>query len=227
MPLQIGDYERDRDKLNLWLRDVELRVTRLDRLQDRLARIVWTGEFPFESWSPKEPEKSLQTLGEDSKRWDTFFRNADAKKIKIGSAPQIIEHFSVTAALNFGVVAASSFEDKTVTVTGALDGDVVALGVPNEVASTSKLSFTGFVSATDVVTVRCTNVSTSASPDPPDATFRVDVWQYALATGESPTSHFNFFGPDAQGILSNESAYRRDQHGEGPLYKAEQGYFLQ
>ena len=81
---------------------------------------------------------------------------------------------TATAALNFSdpAVAACS-TDLTITATGAADGDVVTLGVPNGSIVTGSI-YGAWVSATDTVTVRhCCGVADCA--DPASGTFRVTV----------------------------------------------------
>jgi len=88
---------------------------------------------------------------------------------------------SATASLDFGAVGGASCSDLTMTVTGAGDGDIVTLGVPNALASTTGLQFSGFVSAGNTVTVRtcCNNGETAgvanACADPSAATVRATV----------------------------------------------------
>lgn len=78
-----------------------------------------------------------------------------------------------SATLDFGNTASFTSADLTITVTGASDGDVVSLGVPN--GSTSSTSvYTAWVSATNTVTVRFTNISFS-SVNPASGTFKVTV----------------------------------------------------
>jgi hypothetical protein len=79
----------------------------------------------------------------------------------------------VTANLNFPPTAAFTSSDLTVNVPGAADGDLVSLGVP--VGSTqANSSYTGFVSAPGVVTVRFCNFSALAI-DPAAGNFKVAV----------------------------------------------------
>lgn len=84
---------------------------------------------------------------------------------------------TATAALNFPITVAGASADLTVTVTGASDGDVVALGVPNASTNVNTL-FTAFVSAADTVTVRFQNANLATSVDPASGTFRVSVLKY-------------------------------------------------
>jgi len=77
-----------------------------------------------------------------------------------------------SATLDFGSTAANSETDLTITVTGAADGDVVSLGVPNASATTG--TFFAWVSAANTVTVRFHNGS-GGSVDPASGTFKVTV----------------------------------------------------
>jgi hypothetical protein len=78
-----------------------------------------------------------------------------------------------TAALNFGSVAAQSFADLTITVTGAATGDCVSLGVPTE-AVTAGIVYSAWVSATNTVTVRAHNY-TAGALDPASGTFKAAI----------------------------------------------------
>jgi hypothetical protein len=80
-----------------------------------------------------------------------------------------------TATLDFGSIGAHDFEDLTLTVTGATDGDVVSLGLPNSAVVTNA-SYFAWVSATDIVTIRCFNIN-GGSIDPPSAVFKVKVFK--------------------------------------------------
>lgn len=81
-----------------------------------------------------------------------------------------------TVTLNFPSTAAGASSDLTITVTGAVDGNPVSLGVPN--ASTlSNGIFTAWVSAADTVKVRFTNNSSGAL-DPASGAFRATVLKY-------------------------------------------------
>lgn len=77
-----------------------------------------------------------------------------------------------TATLNFPSIAAGAVETLTITVTGAAPGDSVALGPP--AAMDAGLIWSGYVSATNTVTVRLYN-STGSPIDPPSAAWRATV----------------------------------------------------
>ena len=79
-----------------------------------------------------------------------------------------------SASLNFGSIAHHSEEVLTITVTGAADGDVVSLGVPNA-SNVTNVIFTSWVSAANTVSVKCSNLDASASVDPASGTFKVSV----------------------------------------------------
>lgn len=82
-----------------------------------------------------------------------------------------------TATLDFGSTAAGAATDLTITVTGAVDGDPVSLGVPN--ASTlSDGAFSAWVSATNTVTVRFANNNLVTALDPASGTFRASIIHY-------------------------------------------------
>lgn len=80
---------------------------------------------------------------------------------------------SGSATLDFGNTAAQNSADLTITVTGAANGDVVSLGVPNSSVN-ANTCFTAWVSATDTVTVRFNNYS-SGAVDPASGTFKIKV----------------------------------------------------
>jgi len=76
--------------------------------------------------------------------------------------------------LDFGSTAAGAVTDLTITVTGAADGDVVSLSVPNA-SQTTTGSFSAWVSATNTVTVRYRIAALVGSEDPASGTFKVTV----------------------------------------------------
>ena len=75
--------------------------------------------------------------------------------------------------LDFPSTNAQTSSDLTVTVTGAVLSDVVSLGVPN-VSVNANSNFTAWVSATDIVTVRFNNYS-SSTINPTSGIFKVFV----------------------------------------------------
>lgn len=80
-----------------------------------------------------------------------------------------------SATLDFPSTAAGSSSELTITVTGASEGDVVALGITNS-AVLSNSCYTARVSAANTVTVRFNNYSGS-SADPGSGTFKIKVFK--------------------------------------------------
>jgi hypothetical protein len=83
---------------------------------------------------------------------------------------------TATATLDFGSIAAGATETLTITLTGAISGDVVNLGVPN-VSMHADIDYFVWVSANNTVSVRCRNYG--ASPvDPASGVFRASIIKY-------------------------------------------------
>lgn len=93
------------------------------------------------------------------------------------------QNYSPTASASADIVASNdaateSTNTVNLTVTGASDGDRVALGVPDANATGLSTAFyTAYVSASNTVTIKSVNGTGTAS-DPPSGTFRVSVLKY-------------------------------------------------
>lgn len=98
-----------------------------------------------------------------------FNNGAGWKPLKTGVVIRIATN------LNFPSTSAQTESDTVVSVPGAVLGDVVNLGVPNASIVAGSF-FNAWVSATDTVTVRFNNYS-STSKDPALGTFTIDVEQ--------------------------------------------------
>lgn len=81
-----------------------------------------------------------------------------------------------TATLNFDLTAVN-YQDLTITVTGAVDGDAVTIGAPNG-AVVADVTYFGWVSAANTVTIRCSRVGGGGAADPASGTFRASVIKY-------------------------------------------------
>lgn len=90
--------------------------------------------------------------------------------ITAATATNVLE---ATATLDFASTATLACTDLTIALTGAVLGDVVALGIPHASVPAAG-SYTAWVSAADVVTVRyCNN---SGGPlNPASGTFKVSI----------------------------------------------------
>lgn len=80
---------------------------------------------------------------------------------------------SASATLDFPITATRTSSDLTIAVTGAVSGDMVALGVPN-ISTLANTCYTAWVSADDLVTVRFNNFD-NAEKNPASGTFKVTV----------------------------------------------------
>jgi len=78
-----------------------------------------------------------------------------------------------SATLDFPSTTTLLSADLTITVTGAADGDVVSLGVPNA-AVNANTCYTAWVSSANTVTIRFNNYS-SGTVNPASGTFKVFV----------------------------------------------------
>jgi hypothetical protein len=93
-----------------------------------------------------------------------------------GGWQKIANEISGSATLDFPSTGHGNSADLTFTVTGASEGDVVALGIPNA-SIVANASFTAWVSATDTVKVRFNNYASSGSSDPALGTFKIKVFK--------------------------------------------------
>lgn len=83
-----------------------------------------------------------------------------------------ITYYHATAVLNFPSIASNAMADLTISVPGAAENDRVILGAP--AALETEITFDGFVSAADTVTVHVHNTSGGAV-NPASATWTVTV----------------------------------------------------
>lgn len=100
-----------------------------------------------------------------------YATNLYATNLTINGGATVTKILSATATLNFDLTALT-VEDLTITVTGAADGDVVTLGVPNGSVTTS-VQYSAWVSAADTVTVRAR--TSAIGENPASGTFRATV----------------------------------------------------
>jgi len=78
-----------------------------------------------------------------------------------------------TATLDFPSIAAGASADLTITVTGAVVGYSVSMGLPS--APAAGIVWSAFVSASNTVTIRASNI-TLIAVDPASATYRATVF---------------------------------------------------
>jgi len=95
--------------------------------------------------------------------------------VTIGSGTPIAKVLSATATLDFSSIASNDTHTLTMTVTGAVAGNSVFVGVP--AALDANLIWCASVTAADTVTIRMHN-SSGASIDPASGTYRATVFQF-------------------------------------------------
>jgi hypothetical protein len=106
---------------------------------------------------------------------------AVSSTLSIGGGAAIAKVLTGTGSVDFTALAAGTCETFNITVTGAANGDSVALGVPAAAwATTEYATIQGFVSATNTVTVKRCNLTnaTTALSDPAAVTVRATVIQF-------------------------------------------------
>lgn len=112
---------------------------------------------------------------------DVLITPFTGRSVVIGGGTGITRVLSATGSLNFGATAAGACDSLTITVTGAADGNTVALGIPAALATADAYqNFDGFVSAANTVTVKRCNPINATTPlsDPAAATVRATVIQF-------------------------------------------------
>jgi hypothetical protein len=101
--------------------------------------------------------------------------------VAIGGGTAVTKILSATASLNFGATAAGACDALTITLTGAADGNTVALGIPHALVNADAYqSFYGWVSAANTVSVRRCNLTNATTPlsDPAAAVVRATILQF-------------------------------------------------
>lgn len=152
------------------------RITAYGGLLILCAAVVFAGVTFAQTRLKRGPgEVSINASG------DVAITPASGRTVSIGGGTGIKKVLAGTGSLDFGATAAGACDSLTITVTGAADGDTVALGIPTALATAdSYQSFHGFVSAADTVTVkRCNPINaTTALSNPAAATVRATVFKY-------------------------------------------------
>ncbi len=101
-----------------------------------------------------------------------------AKSLIVGNGTPIVQHISVTTLVGFAVIPANSCSTQLAGVSGATDGDTVALGIPSALGAVDGLTWFAWVSSTDTVSIRGCNATLAATLNLPPASIRLDVWKH-------------------------------------------------
>mgnify|MGYP001587811884 CR=1 FL=1 len=130
------------------------------------------GKFIFARATDYPYSTETDTVFRYNQSTNTF--DFDVTNLTLNGEPLSSGAIKASATLDFASTALSTCSELTMTATGAVDGDVVALGVPNSVTVTGAV-YTAWVSAADTVTVQYCNTSIIGAGDPGSATFKVQV----------------------------------------------------
>jgi hypothetical protein len=113
----------------------------------------------------------------------TNLTTAEAGAMEFNGTNLLFSPSTVRHTVNHGLTGSANLDfpstltllsaDRTISVTGAADGDVVSLGVPNA-AVNANTNYSAWVSSANTVTVRFNNYS-SAAVDPASGLFKVFV----------------------------------------------------
>ena len=114
---------------------------------------------------------------------NTFAANqtiAGTTTIGTGGTP-IVEHLSATVNPSFPALKPAACATTALTLSGAADGDTLALGVSNARmtgASGVILNYSAWVSATDTISIQACNLGTSPQKVAGSGAIRVDLWKH-------------------------------------------------
>lgn len=134
---------------------------------------IGAGTATASTASLKINEGSRQTTPEDGTI--NYVAN-NLEFVETSTVYTIAKTLTNTATLNFDLTAVNS-QDLTITVTGAVAGDPISLGL-DPASVSADITFFGWVSASNTVTVRCSRVGGGGAVDPASGTFRATVIRY-------------------------------------------------
>lgn len=127
-------------------------------------------------WDLRQLHNSPDGVVLDWENKQLFFVWDATGGFKIGSGDTITKVITATDTLDFPDTLPQTSSDLPIALPGAVDGDVVSLGVPSSSVLPDS-SYTAFVSAPNVVTVRFNNYS-AGNQDPSSGDFRVMITQF-------------------------------------------------
>ena len=132
----------------------------------------------FVRWQGAEPGKT-RVGGEGNVTTSGSLASSGAVRIGGGGTP-ITQHVSVVVNPSFAALKPSTWATANFTLTGAADGDTIALGVPNaRMLGGAALEYFAWVSAADTITVRACNIDPNAKQTTAGSgAIRVDLWKH-------------------------------------------------
>lgn len=97
--------------------------------------------------------------------------------LTLGAGTPITQHNSISATVTIPSLAASTCSTTRKMVAGAADGDSVALGVGNALAAVEGVTWFGWASAANTVSIRACN-ATKSPVTIGTGTVRIDIWKH-------------------------------------------------
>ncbi|HMG72604.1 MAG TPA: hypothetical protein VK582_03815 [Pyrinomonadaceae bacterium] len=99
-------------------------------------------------------------------------------KLAVGAGATISKYLSGSAPLDFAAWGGGDCQDLNIRVDGAASGDPVVLGIPDALASVAGVTWFGWVSSANTVTVRGCKITAGASTNPAAATVTASIIQH-------------------------------------------------
>ncbi|MHB8654557.1 MAG: beta strand repeat-containing protein [Terriglobia bacterium] len=104
---------------------------------------------------------------------------AASGSVSIGGGTPITEHLSMVVTPGFANLNSLACTSANFTLTGAADGDTVALGVQNSMMNVDvPLVYTGWVSVANTITIRDCNFSGAKQKVAATGSIRIDLWRH-------------------------------------------------
>ncbi len=108
-------------------------------------------------------------------RGHDYIPESSSDNEKLPSKAKVTNGLTATVSLDYGAWRGGDCQDRTITVMGAADGDVVAVGIPNALAAIAGVTWSYWVSSANTITLRGCKVTSGSSSDPAAVTVRASV----------------------------------------------------
>jgi hypothetical protein len=119
---------------------------------------------------------NASTTGNLIVQGETTLATTTINNLTIGGGDRITKHISSAPSMSLTLSSPDTCTVATTSVSGALPGDSVAVGMPDTAAGLSGFSWNTWVSAADVVSLRhCTGSATTSDQA---LSVRIDIWQH-------------------------------------------------
>jgi transposase len=133
--------------------------------------------------STTDPDSTYSTKGDRPAELGYFnnylIDNKSCVILGVQATTARLEHLSATFNPSFPALKPSTCATANFTLTGASDGDTLALGVPNaRTTGGGTIADFAWVSAADTVTIQGCNISASPQKTAGSGAIRVDLWKH-------------------------------------------------